>query len=1185
MNVKGKYKRLRELVISDDYPKDNHVLWLKPTGDNTFIFYIFDGIDWISVMQQGGDGDGVALEDWQLEAIRKASRLKVDGSGNLFLSDNGNYKSLDSYLSDVRNNIASLNNRITNAEGRISSIGSGLDSKADKSSVPTRVGQLVNDKGYITKNDIPAVSGYATKEYVDSSVNAVSNTIPTNVSQLNNDKNYVDNKSFKTINGQSVIGSGNIEINQGADVIVDSDISDTSTNPIQNKAVAAALNAVSSNIPTKVSQLSNDKGYLTEHQSLDNYYTKQRVDSDIKSVRDSIPTRTSQIENDSNFLTEHQKLKTINNESIIGEGNITIISSSWDGEEVYDVKYCDVYDVSWFTSASSANISKEKWTEFINAIIDHKLCYDQNGFWQVYVGSIPNITEDSTIELFLYRGNEIIKWTLSKNSSPTNETYDYATASRNVSVIMSVDDVLYNEMANKVGIIKTDGDGTKYLNNKGEYVTITQSPSIKSAITPIPSSVDLTGILTSSDLFTKLKQAVTDNAISVNNIYSFNATINDVTGSASTFNGLLYVIPGGNEQYVFKVELGSTGSDETLKPFFWYTYALGGNFNAWRKVILFDDAATKSYVLAGLDTKLDKTSAQSKFEVIEGDISDLKTKDTTFESTIIANQEAIQGLGTNKQDKLVSGTNIKTINGNSLLGNGDITLSSGSSGASSYAELTGKPSINGVTISSGDNSLNALGIQPKGEYMPLVDLADVAKSGLYSDLRSAPNLFSKGGTSAALVPNPDVAVNDNAVLLASGAWGDAKPYINRQQLNKDYYMMFSDSIGGYGMVIAELALTYNPYDKNLKVGKINGIDATKLAVTDNIPIVPTKISQLENDSNFLTEHQSLDNYYTKEQTDSSINTALDAVAAAPQTYDIGWLMDLISTSESGIVTLTAEQFNDVKAAFDAHKMFIASGTVWWATAVSNSDPGSGETRDGISLLSAPSSTQWDSDNYGYFTMIMQIGVYRATTASGSVTYGANNERYSLVDRTALGAYARISTLQDYALKSTLQDYAKTSDVPTKTSQLTNDSGYLTEHQSIKTINGESIVGTGDLTIQAGSSGGLEYESVNNTESEYSVIPVIGKLIDLTGVSITKMTIEAPGNIADVANGPLKSNIAIVRFKSGTDITFTCSAAYKFIKGDTSIEIADNVYYEIVITPISVSSASNYKFGLSYAYYV
>lgn len=43
----------------------------------------------------------------------------------------------------------------------------------------------------------------------------------------------------------------------------------------------------------------------------------------------------------------------------------------------------------------------------------------------------------------------------------------------------------------------------------------------------------------------------------------------------------------------------------------------------------------------------------------------------------------------NKQDKLISGTNIKTINGNSLLGGGDITISGGSSssGSGAYAEV------------------------------------------------------------------------------------------------------------------------------------------------------------------------------------------------------------------------------------------------------------------------------------------------------------------------------------------------------------------------------------------------------------------------------------------------------------------------------------------------------------------
>ena len=42
-------------------------------------------------------------------------------------------------------------------------------------------------------------------------------------------------------------------------------------------------------------------------------------------------------------------------------------------------------------------------------------------------------------------------------------------------------------------------------------------------------------------------------------------------------------------------------------------------------------------------------------------------------------------------------------------------------------------------------------------------------------------------------------------------------------------------------------------------------------------------------------------------------------------------------------------------------------------------------------------------------------------------------------------------------------------IPTKTSELDNDSGFLTEHQPLKTINGESIVGTGNIEIESGSS--------------------------------------------------------------------------------------------------------------------
>ncbi|WP_302178591.1 hypothetical protein [Phascolarctobacterium succinatutens] len=52
-------------------------------------------------------------------------------------------------------------------------------------------------------------------------------------------------------------------------VTVDAELSDTSTNPIQNKAVKTAIDTVTASIPTKVSALENDAGYLTKHQSLE----------------------------------------------------------------------------------------------------------------------------------------------------------------------------------------------------------------------------------------------------------------------------------------------------------------------------------------------------------------------------------------------------------------------------------------------------------------------------------------------------------------------------------------------------------------------------------------------------------------------------------------------------------------------------------------------------------------------------------------------------------------------------------------------------------------------------------------------------------------------------------------------------------------------------------------------------
>lgn len=70
--------------------------------------------------------------------------------------------------------------------------------------------------------------------------------------------------------------------------------------------------AQKSELPTKVSQLDNDKGYLTEHQSLAEYAKK----TDIPTV----PTKVSDLPNDAGYLTEHQSLSGYATEQFVKDG-------------------------------------------------------------------------------------------------------------------------------------------------------------------------------------------------------------------------------------------------------------------------------------------------------------------------------------------------------------------------------------------------------------------------------------------------------------------------------------------------------------------------------------------------------------------------------------------------------------------------------------------------------------------------------------------------------------------------------------------------------------------------------------------------------------------------------------------------------------------------------------------------
>lgn len=87
-----------------------------------------------------------------------------------------------------------------------------------------------------------------------------------------------------------------------------------------------------------------------------------------------------------------------------------------------------------------------------------------------------------------------------------------------------------------------------------------------------------------------------------------------------------------------------------------------------------------------------------------------------METAIQKNTDDIINLQNNKQDVLISGQNIKTINNESILGSGNIEIKGGGGGSSDYTDLTNKPKINNVEL-NGNKSLNDLGIQPIGNYL------------------------------------------------------------------------------------------------------------------------------------------------------------------------------------------------------------------------------------------------------------------------------------------------------------------------------------------------------------------------------------------------------------------------------------------------------------------------------------
>ena len=379
----------------------------------------------------------------------------------------------------------------------------GITEKPDlalKSDIPTKTSQLDNDSGYldeaslsdyVTKDELPSLTGYATEEYVDQKVGqeelarqrvdsiifsivdnkAWLSSVPTKTSQLTNDSGYLsahqslsdyytkeqtDEKILEnqdayelfSRNDQQKIEGDRLVYRLSADEWVNigelalkSDMPSTNglatteyvDENVQQEASArqaadqelrASIDqkADIDQIPTKTSQLENDSNFLTAHQSLSDYYTKQQTDEAISSALSSV--------GDSHYIESED-----GTQRIYGNGDVRTLSSEPGTYGPWTSAVDGRVDETWHVVEAGANLwcwenslgvrSQSFYSEETALQATAFIVKDTNEVWtRSYTPGVDNWIKEDELAL----KSDILQPGISEDEARTLiQSYDYVT--------------------------------------------------------------------------------------------------------------------------------------------------------------------------------------------------------------------------------------------------------------------------------------------------------------------------------------------------------------------------------------------------------------------------------------------------------------------------------------------------------------------------------------------------------------------------------------------------------------------------------------------------------------------------------------------------------------------------------------------------------------------------------------
>lgn len=713
---------------------------------------VIDKDDEVKVM----DGSQLATNSYfDLQDKPEINGIELNGnmtSEELGLASSEDIVTINSELEQIKSTIPSaenIDNQITERladyptkEEVTTEISDAVANKADKSEIPTKTSQLTNDSGFISSLD-----GYATEKWVED--------------------NYLTKEAT-----ESALNSKQNKLNQGDGIVIEENTISADYNTIRNKpslngtelsgaaSIVPAINIQS--VPSKVTLapvFGNQTGeavelpiYNTEtnqagivngplYAQLADKYTKAEIDALNTAINKEIASKQETLTAGNNISIIDNVISAFENHFLLNLDENDPVRQ----KHIYDFirTNLDFYLFCQITYKGDIIVIPVATIEHTETIDLYGYYFQDNGVLVVINAILVNngnmtvkVTEVDLTNKG-YTKDEVDEKLAAKQGvftpqAPLAFNEDKSQLSVDLSGYQPVGDyALKSDIPTKVSELTndsnfvTEAEVSGDLAGKADKTYVDEQLATKQPVGDYATKTELAGKADSSvveSLSTQVATNTSDISIIKTKQEEDGDKIDSLDKEMATKQDLL--VSGTNIKTINSQSLLGEGNIEIESgsniPFLFINSIthLSGNFAAVKNAIANKTPFELYYVnILGYG---DIAAPEVCFVSGENIQATFHFESTTANHTVVQTTITPTGVSADTsyhsyQEQLVSGTNIKTINGESILGEGNLEISGGG-GTTDYTQLTNKPQINSVEL-SGNKSLSDLGIQPAGNYI------------------------------------------------------------------------------------------------------------------------------------------------------------------------------------------------------------------------------------------------------------------------------------------------------------------------------------------------------------------------------------------------------------------------------------------------------------------------------------